>query len=102
MYKRQEYQRRVCDLSAEIKRRQQESRNFFIESADKILHVYGSMNQNNREFENGLSEIIDVKDSLQAKLEEFLARLEEDVRDDDVGIQDAEGACQESSQERCV
>ncbi len=95
----EEYQRRVCDLSAEIKRRQQESRNFFIESADKILHVYGSMNQNNREFENGLSEIIDVKDSLQAKLEEFLARLEEDVRDDDVGIQDAEGACQESSQE---
>ena len=95
----EEYQRRVCDLSAEIKRRQQESRNFFIESADKILHVYGSMNQNNREFENGLSEIIDVKDSLQAKLEEFLMRLEEDVRDDDVGIQDAEGACQESSQE---
>ncbi len=95
----EEYQRRVCDLSAEIKRRQQESRNFFIESADKILHVYGSMNQNNREFENGLSEIIDVKNSLQAKLEEFLARLEEDVRDDDVGIQDAEGACQESSQE---
>lgn len=95
----EEYQRRVCDLSAEIKRRQQESRNFFIESADKILHVYGSMNQNNREFENGFSEIIDVKDSLQAKLEEFLARLEEDVRDDDVGIQDAEGACQESSQE---
>ncbi len=95
----EEYQRRVCDLSAEIKRRQQESRNFFIESADKILHVYGSMNQNNREFENGLSEIIDVKDSLQAKLKEFLARLEEDVRDDDVGIQDAEGACQESSRE---
>lgn len=95
----EEYQRRVCDLSAEIKRRQQESRNFFIESADKILHVYGSMNQNNREFENGFSEIIDVKDSLQAKLEEFLARLEEDVRDDDVGIQDAEGACQKSSQE---
>ena len=95
----EEYQRRVCDLSAEIKRRQQESRNFFIESADKILHVYGSMNQNNREFENGLSEIIDVKDSLQAKLEEFLARLEEDVRDDDVDIQDAEGACQKSSQE---
>ena len=95
----EEYQRRVCDLSAEIKRRQQESRNFFIESADKILHVYGSMNQNNREFENGFSEIIDVKDSLQAKLEEFLARLEEDVRDDDVGIQDTEGACQKSSQE---
>ena len=95
----EEYQRRVCDLSAEIKRRQQESRNFFIESADKILHVYGSTNQNNREFENGLSEIIDVKNSLQAKLEEFLARLEEDVRDDDVGIQDAEGACQESSRE---
>lgn len=95
----EEYQRRVCDLSAEIKRRQQESRNFFIESADKILHVYGSMNQNNREFENGFSEIIDVKDSLQAKLEEFLARLEEDVRDDDVGIQGAEGACQKSSQE---
>lgn len=100
----EEYQRRVCDLSAEIKRRQQESRNFFIESADKILQVYGSMNQNNREFENGLSEITDVKNSMQAKLEELLAGLDDDVEDDDVGdgedsIRDAEGDLRESSRE---
>ncbi len=97
----EEYRRRVCDLSEEIKRRQFESRNFFIESADQILHVYGSMNQSNREFESGLSEIINAKDNLQTKLKELLAGLDEDVRDDDMAQGAAEDGCEDSPKQDC-
>lgn len=76
----QRYQQQVCDLSEQIKRRQQESRNLFIESADQILHIYGSMKQNSQEFDVGFSEIMSSKGSLQSKLEELLDGLDEDVR----------------------